>query len=60
MSAMESSMYIIRNGTAQKLHLRHGRLCYVDNGKDMWYVDGLDLPIYTEAEMLEKYPELMV
>ena len=57
---MESSMYIVRNGTAQKLHMRYGRLCYVDNGKDVWYVDGLDLPIYTEAEMLEKYPEMMI
>ena len=53
-------MYIVRNGTAQKLHLRYGRLCYVDNGKDVWYVDGLDLPIHTEAEMLEKYPEMMI
>lgn len=57
---MESNMYIVRNGAAQKLHLRYGRLCYVDNGKDVWYVDGLDLPIYTEAEMLEKYPEMMI
>ena len=57
---MESNMYIVRNGTAQKLHLRYGRLCYADNGKDVWYVDGLDLPIYTEAEMLEKYPEMMI
>ena len=53
-------MYIVRNNTAQKLHLRYGRLCYVDNGKDVWYIEGLDLPIYTEAEMLEKYPELMI
>ena len=53
-------MYIVRHGVAQKLHLRYGRLCYVDSGKDVWYVEGLDTPIYTEEEMREKYPELMV
>lgn len=57
---MESNLYIVRNNVAQKLHMKYGRLCYVDNGKDVWYVDGLDLPAYTEAEMLEKYPELMI
>ena len=53
-------MYIVRNNVAQKLHLRRGRLCYVDNDKDIWYVEGLDLPIYTEQEMVDKYPELML
>ena len=57
---MESSLYIVRNNVAQKLHIRHGRLCYIEDGKDVWYVEGLDLPIHTEAEMLEKYPELMI
>lgn len=57
---MESNLYIVRNNVVQKLHMKYGRLCYVDNGKDVWYVDGLDLPAYTEAEMLEKYPELMI
>lgn len=57
---MESNLYIVRNNVAQKLHIKYGRLYYVDNGKDVWYVDGLDLPAYTEAEMLEKYPELMI
>ncbi len=53
-------MYIVLHGKAQQLHLRYGRLCYKTDDKDVWYVDGLDVPILTEAEMLETYPELMV
>ena len=53
-------MYIVMKGKAQKLHLRYGRLCYVVDDKDVWYIEGLDVPLYTESEMLEKYPELML
>lgn len=53
-------MYMVQNGKLRKLSIKNGRLCYTVDDKYVWYVDGLDVPIYTESEMLEKYPELMI